>query len=67
MIEYEVIILDPSPYDAAVALNELASMGWEVVGAYYENRIILRREKSWSVCLKPGKPVRVIGTPPEVA
>lgn len=66
MIEYEVIILDPSPDDAASALNDLAALGWTIVGSYADDRIIISREKP--VLGRLGmKSVRVIDQPPTVA
>lgn len=45
MDEYKVIMLDPAPDDAEEQLAELVAQRWEVVCSYYEDRIILKREK----------------------
>lgn len=43
VVEYDVVILDPSPEDAAKVLNEKCSEGWEVMHSYAADRVILRR------------------------
>lgn len=45
-IEYSVIILSPEPEEAQQALNDLADMGWRVVSAFADDRVILQRVKS---------------------
>jgi hypothetical protein len=45
-LEYKVITLDANPIWAENSLNELAQDRWHVVGTYFENRVILEREKA---------------------
>ena len=46
VVEYDVIILDPNPEEAARVLNEKHTVGWEVVDSYAAYRVILRRVRS---------------------
>jgi hypothetical protein len=49
MVEYQVLILEPSPSDAVDQLNIMAAEGWHVVGVAHEDRVIMERipRKSW--------------------